>query len=60
MQRHTTSHLENKNKRGFLVGIRWLEGKSLHTTSKNIAHIFMGVVLNVLSYLYDFCESDCM
>jgi hypothetical protein len=34
MQRHTTSYLENKNKRSFSVGSRWLGGKSLHTTRK--------------------------
>ena len=54
-----TSHLENKNKRNFSVGIRWLGGRSLHTRS--IAQIFVGVVLDVSSHLYSFCcGSDCM
>jgi hypothetical protein len=46
MQRHTTSHLENKNKRSFSVGIKWLGGRSLHTT-RSFVHIFAGVVFNV-------------
>ena len=48
---HTTSHPENKNKRSFSVGIRWLGGRSLHTT-RSTAQIFVGVVFNVSSYLY--------
>ena len=52
MQRSTTSHLENK-KKSFSVGGRWLEGRSLHTT-RSVAHIFVGVVFNVLSHLYGF------
>jgi hypothetical protein len=47
MQRHTTSHLKNKNKK-FSVGIRWLGGRSLHTT-RSIAQIFVGVVINAVS-----------
>jgi hypothetical protein len=43
-------HLDNKNKRSFPVWIRRLGGRSLHTT-RSIAHIFMGVVLNVSSRL---------
>jgi hypothetical protein len=35
------------------VGIRWLGGKSLHTT-RIIAQMFFGVVFNVSSHLYDF------
>ena len=59
VQRHTISHLENKNKRSFSVGIRWLGGRSLHTT-RIIAQVFVGVVFNVSSHLYDFCcGSDC-
>jgi hypothetical protein len=46
MQRHTTSHLENKIKKCFSVGIRWLGGRSLHTT-RGIAQIFVGFVFNV-------------
>jgi hypothetical protein len=42
MQRHTTSHVENKNRRGSPVGIRWLGGRSLHT-NRSIAQIFLGV-----------------
>ena len=42
MQRHTTSHLENKYKRSFPVEIRWLGGRSLHTTW-SIAQIFVGL-----------------
>jgi hypothetical protein len=34
------------------VGIRWLGGKSLHTT-KSVAQMFLGVVFNVSSYLYE-------
>jgi hypothetical protein len=61
MQRHTTSHLESTDKRNVSVGIRWLGGRSLHTT-RSIAQIFVGIVFNVLSHLlYDFCcGSDCM
>jgi hypothetical protein len=59
MQRHTTSHLEKKKKRGFLVRI--LGGRSLHTTKSIAAQIFVGVVINVSSHLYDFgCGPDCM
>jgi hypothetical protein len=47
-------YLENKKKRSFSVGDRWLGGRSLHTT-RSIAHIFVGVVFNVSSHLYDFC-----
>jgi len=43
-----------------LVGIRWLGDRSLHTT-RTIAQIFVGVVFNVSSHLYDFCcGSGCM
>ena len=45
MQRHTTSHLENKNKRSLSVGSRWLGGRSLHTT-RSIA----------LRYLWGLCS----
>ena len=49
-----------QNKRSFSVGIKWLGGRSLHTT-RSIARIFVGVKLNVSSHLYDFCcGSDCM
>jgi len=41
MQKHT-SHLENKIKRGFSVGIRWLGGRGLHTT-RTIAQILVFV-----------------
>jgi hypothetical protein len=45
--------------RSFSVRVRWLGGKSLHTT-KSISHIFVGVVFKVSSQLYDFCcGSDC-
>jgi hypothetical protein len=40
MQRHITSHLGNKKRRGFSVGIRWLGGRSLHTT-RSIAQIHL-------------------
>jgi len=50
MQRHRTSHLENKNTRSLSVGIRWLGGRSLHTT-RSIAQIFVEVVFSVLSHL---------
>ena len=53
MQRDTTSHLEHKNKRCFSVGIRWLGGKILHM-ARSIAQIYVGIVFNVLSHLYDF------
>jgi hypothetical protein len=53
MLRHTTPHLENKNKRSFSVGIRWLGGRNLHTT-RSVAQIFVGVVFSVSSHLYDF------
>ena len=53
MQRHSTSHLENKQN-NYLVGIRWLGGMGLHTT-RSFAQIFVGVVFNVSSHLYDFC-----
>jgi len=36
----------------FLVGIRWLGGRGLHTT-RSIALTFLGVLFN-LSHLYDF------
>jgi hypothetical protein len=45
-----TSHLENKNKRSFSVGIRWLGGKGLHTT-RSIAQIFFGDCLCSMSRL---------
>jgi len=53
MQRHTrTSHLENKNKRSFLVGSGGWEAKACNT-ARSIARIFLGVVFNV-SHLYVF------
>ena len=39
-----TESLENTDKVSLSVGIRWLGGRSLHTT-KSIAHIIGGVVL---------------
>jgi hypothetical protein len=36
------------------VEIRWLGGRSLHTT-RSIAQIFVGVVFNVSPHLYDVC-----
>jgi len=36
------------------VGIRWLRCRILHTT-RSIAQIFVGIVLNVSSHLYNFC-----
>jgi len=51
MQKHTTSHLENKNRKILSVGCRWLGGRSLHTT-KSIAQILVGIV--IMSHLYDF------
>jgi len=61
MQRHTTSHLKNQIKGSFSVGIGcWLGGRSLNTT-RSIAQIFVGVVFDVLSHLYDLCRKfDCM
>ena len=44
MQRHNISP-GKYNKRSFTVGIRWLGGRSLHTT-RSIAQIFVGVVFN--------------
>ena len=49
---HNVSSGEQK-RRGFLVGIRWLGGRGLHTT-RSVAHIFLRVVVDVLSYLYVF------
>jgi hypothetical protein len=57
MQRHTTSHLENKIKKNFSSGIGWLGGRSLHTT-RIIAQTFVGVVFNVTSHPYDFCVAE--
>jgi len=60
MQRHNIPPGEYKKRRKFSVGVRWLGGRSLHTT-RSAAHIFVGVVFNVSSHLYDFCcGSDCM
>ena len=59
MQGHNIPSGE-QNKRSFSVGNKWLGGRSLHTT-RSIAHMFVGVVLNVSSHLYDFGRrSDCM
>jgi len=45
--------------RSFSVGIRWLGGRSLHTT-RSIAQIFVGVVFDVSPHMYDFCcGADC-
>ena len=53
MQNHTTSqHLPGEHaEKGSSMGIRWLGGRSLHTT-RSTAQIFVGVVFNVSSYLY--------
>ena len=40
--------VESTNKVGFSVGIRWLGGRSLHTT-RSIARLFVRVVFNVSS-----------
>jgi hypothetical protein len=48
MDAETHNHLENKYKRGFSVGVRWLGGRSLHTT-KSIALKLIGVVFNISS-----------
>jgi hypothetical protein len=49
-----------EKKTSFFVGIRWLGGRGLHTT-RSIAQIFVRVVFNISSHLYDFgCGSDCM
>jgi len=40
MQRHTTSHLENKNKRSFLVGVRWLEGEAYTPTEVLLRYLW--------------------
>jgi hypothetical protein len=40
MQSYTTSHLNNKKREGCsIMGIRWLEGRGLHTI-RNDAQIF--------------------
>ena len=57
MQKHTTSHWR-KYKRNVSVGIRWLGGRGLHTT-RRIAQIFVGVVFNVSSHLYDLLLIAC-
>ena len=60
MQRHATPHLEHICKRSFSVGIKWLGGRSLHTT-RSIAQIFVGVLFDVSSHLYDLCcGSNCI
>jgi hypothetical protein len=45
------SHLEKEKRNGLSMGIR-LGGKGLHTT-RSIAQLFWGVVLNVSSHLYN-------
>jgi hypothetical protein len=55
MQRHNTPP-GAYNKRSFSVGIRWLGGRSLHTT-RCIALMFLGNVFNISSRLYDFVAS---
>jgi len=39
-----------QKRKGFSVGIRWLGGRSLHTT-RSIAKVFLGVVFNVSFHL---------
>jgi hypothetical protein len=44
----------------FLSGDQVVRGRSLHTT-RSIAQIFVGVVLDVSSHLYNYgCGSDCI
>jgi len=50
MQRHTTSHIENKTREAFQWGSG---GRSLRTT-RSIAQMFLRVVLTVSFHLYDF------
>ena len=61
MQRHRIPRPPGEQKRkGFLVGIWWLEGKGLQPT-RSIAQMLLKVVFNASSHLFDFCcGSDCM
>jgi hypothetical protein len=43
---HYIPHPTWRIKISFSVGIRWLGGRSLHTT-RSIAQIFVGVVFNI-------------
>ena len=45
------SHMENREKEGFSMGIRWLGGRGLHTTRSVIAHISLRVVLDVMVFV---------
>jgi hypothetical protein len=55
MQRHTTSHLENKRGGNVQWGSGGWEAETCLHTIRSIALIFLGVVCNVLSHLYVFC-----
>ena len=65
MQRHTTTHLENKKRKAFQWKTSWLGGTGLHTTSST-AQISLGGMLDVSSHLYGFsadlnaCRLDCL
>jgi len=49
-----------KKQDGFSMGIRRLGDRGLHT-ARSVAQIFVGVVFNVSSHLYDFCcRPGCM
>jgi hypothetical protein len=43
--------MENREKEGFSMGIRWLGGRGLHTTRSVIAHISLRVVLDVMVFV---------
>ena len=59
-EKHTTSHLENENKKSLSMRSRCLGNRSLQNI-KSIAQVSLGVVLNVSCYLYGFCcGPDCM
>ena len=40
-----------QKRRGFSVGIRWLGGRSLHTT-RSIAHIFLGSMSRLICMIF--------
>jgi hypothetical protein len=59
MQRHNIP-FEEEFISGDQVLNQWLGDRGLHIT-RIITQIFVGVVFNVSSHLYDFgCRSDCM
>ena len=60
MQRHNIQPGKQQKRKGSSVWIRWLGGRSLHTT-RSITQVIVGVVFNVSPHLYDFCcRPDCM